>query len=213
LLKILSKIAKPVPEGGGGLSVGVCVLAYYIHENFYHFLLPFVLVINKSFVVGVVDGQIRVDPNFEIAIIIDADLILLNLKVFGVIKYFPIAFQRFHEDVEVIREGDIAYFAEADSHVFNIYASHIAARAHIPFAAFNDELGADHSGLLMPPVERFQIILIFLFVRPYELVLVYFLSAFEVAQRAKQSILLSVVVAVRQVLPVFVLKLRSFNMH
>lgn len=140
-------------------------------------------------------------------------MILLDLKVFGVIKYLPVAFQRFHEDVEVVGKGDIADFAEPDSHMFDIYSGHVAARAHVPFAPFDDEFGADHSGLLIPPVERFEVILIFLFVRPDELVFVYFLSGFDVAQRTKQPILLGVVVAVRQVLPVLLLKLRSFNVH
>jgi len=97
--------------------------------------------------------------------------------------------------------------------MFNVYSSHVAARAHISFAAFNNEFSAYHSCLLIPPVERFEIILIFLFIRPDEFVFVNFFPAFDVTQRTKQAILLSRVRVIRQILPVFVLKLRSLNMH
>ena len=77
--------------------------------------------------VGVVDGEIAVDPNFYVTFLIHADLVFLNVKELGVFVDFTIAFQCFHQHVEIIGIGDITDIAESEFYVLDVDTRSVCA--------------------------------------------------------------------------------------
>ena len=93
-------------------------------------------------------------------------------------EYFGIAFQRLHDDVEILGEGDIVDLAQSDDHVLDVDSSQEGLRAEFLFAFVDDEAGVDDVGLVVAPVEGFEVVGVFLLADPAHIILIDHLTCF-----------------------------------
>lgn len=198
-------------EGGSGFSFWVSVAGDDVDNHVHHFLLAFLPVVDEALVGWIVDGEIGIDPNLDVALLVHANLVLLDLEVLGVLVYFTEALEGFHEDVEIVRVGDVADLADTNLDVFDVDAGHEALRTNLMGAVFTYELGVDYVGLFVAPVEGFEVVVVFLLVGPDEVVLIDLLPCPFVAHCAVLTKFLRNFCLFLQVLPVIWVELWSFN--
>lgn len=204
-------IGERLLEGCSWLSFRVSVAGDDVDNHVDHFLLAFLPVVDEALVGGIVDGEIGVHPNLDVALLIDADLVLLDFEVLGVLVDLAEAFEGLHEDVEIVGIGDVADLADADLDVLDVDAGHEALRADLVGVVLADELGVDHVGLLVAPVEGLEVVVVLLLVRPDEAVLIDLFPSSLVPHRPELPEFLRNLSLLLQVLPVVGVELGSFD--
>lgn len=70
--------SKVIPERGGRLSFLVCVLSNDVDYGIDHIFFLLLLIVNIAVIIGIIDGEIGIDPYFDIAVLIDTNLVFLN---------------------------------------------------------------------------------------------------------------------------------------
>lgn len=137
-------------------------------------------------------------------------MVFIDDEVFRMFEYFGIAFQRLHDDVEILGEGDIVDLAQSDDHVLDVDSSQEGLRAEFLFAFVDDEAGVDDVGLVVAPVEGFEVVGVFLLADPAHIILIDHLTCFGVGEGAVETILDVVLALGGLVLPVSFYELRCF---
>ena len=129
-----------------------------MHQLLDHPLLAYVLIVVVVVAVGVVDGEVSVYPYFDAPCGVHADLALLNHEVLRMLEDFSIALQSLHQHIEILRKGDVVDLAEPDNDMLDVDPGHVGLRAKLAVVALDDEAGVHDVGLVVPPVEGFQVV-------------------------------------------------------
>lgn len=95
--------------------------------------------------------------------------------------------------------------------MFEVDLGHVGVRADLFVVVEDDEAGVDHVRLLVPPVERFQVVVVLLLVGPDEVVFVDLLPRLFIAQRTEHPVLLGRCCLLCEVLPLFELYVGGFE--
>jgi hypothetical protein len=82
-----------------------------MYDSLNHELFPNISILLVMVAVRIIDGKIGIDPYFNIAGLINTNLVFFDWKIFGVFVYFRVALECFHEHIQVIGIGDIVDFA------------------------------------------------------------------------------------------------------
>lgn len=102
---------------------------------------------------------------------------------------FLISFERFHDDVKIVRIGDIFDLAETSFYVLNVHFCGIRLRADLSFVDLFDVFGVHNPRLIDPPVKRMQIKLVVLEAWPKDFILIDQLSRVQIFIRDRKAIL------------------------
>ena len=163
--------------------------------------------------VGVVDGKVSVDPDFDFSGFVDTDLVFLDEEELGMLIDSAVPFEGLHHDIQILWVGDIEDLAAPDADVLDVDAGHIALGTEFVFVLEVDVLGPDHVGLLVPPIVRFKVIVELLLVLPDEVVFIDLLPSRDVLEGAEIPVILVRVFPFREVLPLAGVEGRTFNLN
>lgn len=95
---------------------------------------------------------------------------------------FAISLKCLHNDVQIIRKWYIVNITQPHPHMLNINSSQVTLRTKLLLILLHDVSSTHHISLLITPIERFQVIVIFLFIWPVKFILVYLLTCFNIPE-------------------------------
>lgn len=139
---------------------------------------------------GVVLGEVRVDPYLNLARTVESDLLLVDLEVPRVLVELREALQGLNQDEEGVVERDFLDLGQPEGDVLEIDIGCVFPRAYFPPANFLEEDGVDDGGLVfapIPPVERLQVEIVLVLAQPGKLVFVHHRPRPAVAQSPPTS--------------------------
>lgn len=103
-------------------------------------------------------------------------------------KYFLEALEGFHEYIEIIRIGNITDLTNSYLDMLDIDFGSVGMGAYFLMVIENDEFGIDYIWLCMPPIEGFQVVVVFLLVGPDEIIFVDLFTCLLIAKGTEYSI-------------------------
>lgn len=124
-------------------------------------------------------------------------------------EYFGIALQRLHQNVKILGVRDVVNLVKPNDDVLDINSSYKGLRAEFMPVFLYNKASIDYIGLVISPVERFQIVGVLLLGDPAHIIFIYHLTSLPVRQSAIDTILWVILVLRRLVLPIRLLKLGS----
>lgn len=117
-------------------------------------------------------AQVTIDPNSNLSLFIDTNLFLCKIKFPNFIKYLLIPLQHGHHAVQSIRIGDIPKIAQPSLGMVDIHHNGEDRWAKIPSFFRLIVISFHNMRVLLPPLERFQIVIVILLRGKEHLVLI-----------------------------------------
>lgn len=140
----------------------VRILQNYAHDIGSHLHLLGTLPPIPAQILGLVVGEVGVEPDPDLAVLVDQDLMLGDMEPAHLGVQFLVALQHGHRAVQVVGVGDVLVLAEPGPAVLQVHVQHVGGGAEL-LHDLGLEVHHPHDvGLVAPVRHRLQVLVVLL---------------------------------------------------